>query len=225
MRPAMSSGLVKSHICRPLPTSLIHAGLEALDAGLPHLFTVQFIARLSTLVSHSPGGSITSLRLRAAMEASLQEAECGPSPWHPEFEVVLQVITKTWTSSVMNFMSDNCIDLHHNIRMEVYSQKDSFLMANFIKQGASSLELTSMIQCCNFLRVSRMSEILAGCGSRILLRMYNGDAPESVANNQWPNQPIPPKGAWMIWKKYLGFMVTSQTTLALRQPLGKWKEE
>jgi hypothetical protein len=55
--------------------------------------------------------------------------------------------------------------------------------------------------------------------------MYNGDTPESDATNQWPIQPIPPKGEWTIWKKYLGFMVTSQTTLAIRQPLGKWKEE
>jgi hypothetical protein len=78
----------------------------------------------------------------------------------------------------MTFMEDNCIDIHHNTRMEVYSEKDdSFLMANFIKQGASSPDLISMIQCHNFLRVSRMSEIASGCGSRILLRMYNGDAP------------------------------------------------
>jgi hypothetical protein len=55
--------------------------------------------------------------------------------------------------------------------------------------------------------------------------MYNGDAPESDATNQWPIQPRPPKGAWTIWNKYLGFMVMSQTTLILRQPLGKWKEE
>jgi hypothetical protein len=43
MRPEMSAGLAKSHICRYLPTSLIHAGAEALRAGLPHLFTVQGI--------------------------------------------------------------------------------------------------------------------------------------------------------------------------------------
>jgi hypothetical protein len=91
-------------------------------------------------------------------------------------------------------------------------------MENFIKQGASSPELISMIQCRNFLRVSRMSEVASGCGSRILLRMYNGDAPEGDATNQWPIQPIPPKGAWTIWKKYLGFMVMSQTTLVLRHP-------
>jgi hypothetical protein len=118
----------------------------------------------------------------------------------------------------MTFISYNCIDLQHNIRMEVYSQKDSFLMANFIKQGASSPEITS-------LRVYRISEIATGCGSRILPRMYNGGEPESDATNRWPIQSRPPKGAWMIWKKYLGFMVASQTTLALRQHLGKWKEE
>jgi hypothetical protein len=99
------------------------------------------------------------------MEAALQEAGCGPSPWHPEVKAVLQAITKTWISSGMTFMADNCIDLHHNIRMEVYSQKESFLMENFIKQGASFPELISMIQCRNFLRVSRMSEVASGCGS------------------------------------------------------------
>jgi hypothetical protein len=35
-------------------------------------------------------------------------------------------------------MLDNGMDLHHNIRMDGYSQKYSFLMANFIKEGASS---------------------------------------------------------------------------------------
>jgi hypothetical protein len=124
MRPAMPAGLAKSHICRSFPTSLLQAGAEALGTGLPHLFTVQGIASLSTLVSHSPGGSITSLLLRGAIEAALQEAGCGPSTWHPEVKAVLQAITKTWISSVMTFMADNCIDLHHNIRMEVYSQKD-----------------------------------------------------------------------------------------------------
>jgi hypothetical protein len=48
--------------------------------------------------------------------------------------------------------------------------------------------------------------------------MYNGDEPESDATNQLQIQPRPPKGAWTIRKKYLGFMVTSQMTLALRQP-------
>jgi hypothetical protein len=137
MRPAMSAGLAKSHICRSSPTSLLHAGSEALGADLPHLFTVQGIVHLSTSVYHSPGGSIMSLLLQAAMETALQEAGCGPSQWHPEVKAVLQAITKTWISSVTTFMAYNCIDLHHNIRMAVYSQKDSFIMENFIKQGAS----------------------------------------------------------------------------------------
>jgi hypothetical protein len=121
IRPAMSAGLAKSHICRSFPASLLHAGAEALGTGLPRLFTVQGIARLSTLVSHSPGGSITSLLIQAAMEIALQEAGCGPYPWHPEVKAVLQAITKTWISSVMIFMADNDIGLHHNIRMAVYS--------------------------------------------------------------------------------------------------------
>jgi hypothetical protein len=70
------------------------------------------------------------------MEAALQEAGCGPYPWHPEVKSVLQVITKTWIISVMTFMADNCIDLHHNIRMEVYPHKDSFLVENFINTGS-----------------------------------------------------------------------------------------
>jgi hypothetical protein len=81
MRPTMSAGLAKSHICSSFPTSLLHAGSEVLGAGLTHLFTVQGIECLSTLVVHNPGGSITSLLLRAEMEAALQEAGCGPSPW------------------------------------------------------------------------------------------------------------------------------------------------
>jgi hypothetical protein len=146
MQPAMSAGLAKSHICRSFPTLLLHAGAETLGAGLPHLFTVQGIALFRTLVSHSPGGSITSLLIRSEMESALHEAGCGPYPWHPEFKVVLQAITKTWIRTSMTFMADNCIDLHHNIRMEFYSQKDLLIMANFIKQGASSPELTSMIK-------------------------------------------------------------------------------
>jgi hypothetical protein len=155
------------------------------------------------------------LLLRAAIEEALQEAGCGPFPWHPEVKSVIQAIIKNWISSVMTFVADNCIDLHQNIRMAVYLQKDSFLMESFIQKGASSPELISMIQCRNFLIVSRMSEVASGCGSRILLRMYNGGAPESDATNQWPIQPRPPKWACTIWKKYLGFMATSQTTLIL----------
>jgi hypothetical protein len=134
MRPEISAGLAKSHICRSFPTSLLHAGAEALGAGLPRLFTVQGIARLRNVVYHSPGGSIMSLLLQAEMEAALQGAGCGPSPCHPEVNSVLQAITEIWISSVMTFMADNCIDLHHNIRMEVFSQKDSFLMYFFLNR-------------------------------------------------------------------------------------------
>jgi hypothetical protein len=67
------------------------------------------------------------------MEAALQEAGCGPSQWHPEVKAVLEAITKSWISSVTTFVADKCIDLHHNIRMEVYSQKDSFLVENIIQ--------------------------------------------------------------------------------------------
>jgi hypothetical protein len=51
----------------PWEGGLIHAGAEALGAGLPHLFTVQYIAHLSTLVCYSPGGYVMSLLLWAAM--------------------------------------------------------------------------------------------------------------------------------------------------------------
>jgi hypothetical protein len=57
---------------------------------------------------------------------------------HPEFKSVLQVIKKMWTTAFMSFMAENCIDLHHNIRIDGYSQQDLFLVANFIKKGASS---------------------------------------------------------------------------------------
>jgi hypothetical protein len=78
--------------------------------------------------------------------------------------------------------------------MEVYSQKDSLLVENFIKQGASSPELTSMIQCRNFVRVSRVSEAAMECGSMILPSMYNRDEPESDENNQLPIQQDHKKG-------------------------------
>jgi hypothetical protein len=54
--------------------------------------------------------------------------------------------------------------------------------------------------------------------------MYNGEESESDSATQWPIKPIPPTGVCVIWKKYLGFMLTSKITLALRQTLEKWKE-
>jgi hypothetical protein len=53
MRPAMSAGLAKSHICRSFPTSFLHAGAEALGSGMPHLFTVQDIAVGSRTRNHA----------------------------------------------------------------------------------------------------------------------------------------------------------------------------
>jgi hypothetical protein len=53
------------------PTSLIHAGPEALGAGLTHLFIVQGIGRLGNLVYRSPGETVMSLLLQSAMEAAL----------------------------------------------------------------------------------------------------------------------------------------------------------
>jgi hypothetical protein len=90
-RTATSAGLTKSRICRSFPTSLIHAGSEAFGAELPHLFTFRCISRLSNIVYHITGRSITSLLLQAALEAALKEAGLGPYPWHPDFKAVLQV--------------------------------------------------------------------------------------------------------------------------------------
>jgi hypothetical protein len=136
--------------------------------------------------------------------------------------MVLQAITPTLMISVMSFMAESHIDLQHNMSMEFYSHNDAFLMENFIKQGATQQEISSLIQCCLFLRVYQLSDISTGCGSRILERMHNGDDPESNMMDQWPTQPRPPKEAWIIWKKCLRFMVTSQTTISLVIPLWAW---
>jgi hypothetical protein len=134
----MSAGLAKSHICRNFPFSLIHAGAEALGTGLPHLFTVQGIARLSTLVSHSHGSPSQVCyfgRQRKHRFWRLDEILVHGTQSSREF---LKLSPNTWTSAVMSFMAENSIYLHHNIRMDGYSQQDSFIMANYITQGSSA---------------------------------------------------------------------------------------
>jgi hypothetical protein len=162
------------------------------------------------------------LAIRAAPEATLLEAGVGSSPWLHRTKKILEVITAAWMVEAMMFMAEFRIDLHNDVNYAVKYNRDEFPNARFVCEGASDQELTLLNQCYILMQVFILADVSTGDGTELMRNMFKGEASMNQYTYRWPIQPHPGNVAWKVWQWYLRFMVTSEATLELKQPLREW---
>jgi hypothetical protein len=93
MAPPIKSGLVHgAGICQNLPKALQHGPISHQGLKLPHIYTLQGIARLTKLLNHNHLKMITGFLHQAHLE---QANDCEHGIRHPYTEILPQEVRQT----------------------------------------------------------------------------------------------------------------------------------
>jgi hypothetical protein len=117
------------------------------------------------------------------------------------------------------------------IRLEVktaelplQSEKDRFLMSEFIRHGFRNKWLVRLTRCRLYLQVYTLADVCTGNGRKLISEIIQGRNPMKGSSRiKWPNQGPLPQSDWNLWRIALQkcFLVR-RTQLSIRDPLGKW---
>jgi hypothetical protein len=225
MAPAIKLGLNGAAICKNLPKALCHGPISHQRLGLPHVYTLQGIARLTNLVlNHSHINTITGFLHRANLEQIIIEVGLGTTTLeysHKRYGKLgtFCLIERTW-----KFLSEYNIHLSHDITVALQREGDALIMKKMVENNVSLTELQAINRCRLYLQVTTISDITNGDGIRVsdnaLQGIYDHHRPHYY---QWPYQPSPPTSCWTIWRRSLRRCLHDKK-LVLNHRLGKWTD-
>ena len=225
MAPAISSGLNGAGICRNLPKALRHGPTSYQGLELPHIYTIQGIARLTDLLNHNHIDTNTGFLHRASLEQMIVNAGLGPDLLEYSHKKYGQLATFSLMEQNWKFLSDNKIVLLHDIKMPTRREGDDFLMKIFVNHALTKPTLLAAQRCMQYLQVSTVSDITNGDGSRVsdnaLAGNYDSQRPHYY---QWPYQQKPPTADWTIWRRILRQCLHDEK-LSLNHRIGHWTDQ
>jgi len=224
MAPAIKSGLNGAGICRHLPKALRHGPTSHQGLELPHIYTLQGIARLTDLLNHNHLKTITGFLHRANLEQLIVGAGLGTHTLDYSHKRYGKLATFGLLEQTWKFLSDNNMKLHHDITVPTRREGDELIMIKLVDNNVSITELLAVQRCQQFLQVSSISDITNGDGSRISDNAINGVFDRHRPHYyQWPYQPSPPPSDWTIWRRSLRRCIHDDK-LILYHTLGKWTD-
>ncbi len=102
-------------------------------------------------------------------------------------------------------------------------------MQTFLQANLPDKDLHTLNNCCLYLQVTTLAEILDHTGTKLLddIFIWGQETPSlhniSKSLFQWPYQPNPGKPAWKLWTRMIQTLYTKPgMTTQLKQALGKW---
>jgi hypothetical protein len=226
MAPAMQAGLNGCGICRNLPYALRHGPSKDQGLRVPHIYTLQGIARIMDLLNHNHSPNTTGFLHRANLDQLIIELGLGADALiysHKCFGKLGTfwcLVERTW-----QFLSDYKLLLNHDIKVPFQREGDRFIMAIMSDNNTSINDLLAINRCRVHLQVTTISGVTSGNGLCISSSSIKGDHDsEWLHCYQWPYQPKPTPQCWSIWRKALRWYVHDAWN-KLNQPLGNWINE
>jgi hypothetical protein len=204
MAPALQAGLNGIGICRNLPYALRHGPINEQGLSVPHLYTLQGIARIMDLLNHNHNPTITGFLHHTNLEQLIIELGLGADALtysHKRFGKLgtFCLVERTW-----KFLSDYKLILNHDIRVPLRREGDRFIMAIMIENNTSITDLLAINRCQVHLQVTTISDVTSGDGLRISSNTIDGNYnSEQRHYYQWPYQPKPTVNCWRTWRQAL----------------------
>jgi len=222
MAPILQQGLPKAGVVRTFPHVLVHGPLDYGGLDIPHLFTKQMIAHVTTILRYGPDHQDpTGLLLHATGKAMRLEVgykgELFAAPLQLADNVTSSWLKHVWVSTqeaeilVSTDFADIPLQRHGDIE----------LMRLFVQTGWKQPVLHTLNQCRMFLRVFRLSDIVSGSGESISPNYWTHPTP-AESDLEWPRTHTPPQSAWVLWKTALTSALHLGRNQSLAIPLGQW---
>lgn len=222
--PILMALLPKMGICRTTSRDIVFGPSELGGLQLHDLYTFQQQQKLKYLIGHLRARDITADLLQISL--SVTQLDVGmPTPFlelrYSEYGRWLS--TKTWITSLWQFLSHNdiTVSLQSHIALKPQRDNNRFIMALAIDYSDHVPTLQSINRCRLYLQVYCLSNISDVHGTDFDLWVSNDTRSEHRQSTlRWPAQGRPSVADWLVWN---AFLITIQQTLD-RSPLGAWHD-
>jgi len=125
----------------------------------------------------------------------------GPLFTH-SYESYGHIVTPTWLSHLWSFLCEHNIQVHLGLQsLSTNCTNNRFLMLSFYHNGFDGKQLLLLNKCHLFLRVTTLSDISSGDGTKIIPDILSGQTnPNMRYSYTWPEQADPGVRAWAMWR-------------------------
>jgi Reverse transcriptase (RNA-dependent DNA polymerase) len=203
LSPALNVGLSKSGICKKISRNIIFCPNKFQGFGIKDPYVTQGIRKLELLFN--PYNQLTQELIQESWRRTEQEVGIGPNFFQQAFSTYKAITTKSWITSLWEFLSDIGVQLQKLDTINRFrTETDSYLMQRVceIREWTNDDKII-FNNCRLYLRVELLSDIMTANGSKIRHEMMAG------VRNQWTETFVkhsikiekPSQKAWQIWKK------------------------
>ncbi len=222
MAPALSQALPAMGVCRFFPRNVVHGPLTHMGLDIPHIHTLQEIARIKDTMHHSSIDTFTGQLYRGTLEAMILEVGFGTNIFHLPFLELHHLATQSLVKTTWEFTSEHSLHIKHDIDIPLPGINDTPLMQLFYDKGARGSLLKTLNNCRLYLKAFHLSDITDFSGTFITDSACQGNVSSLQTNDfLWPHQGKPSASAWCIWQTFLNENITYRNR-RLRHSLGPW---
>ena len=230
MVPAYKAALPKMGCNRNLPRVYRYAPIEVQGLGLPHIYTMQGVAHIKTVLGKMSKDHRTTTLLIAQLEYLALEMGNMNNIFSLDYATWKPFTSNTWMTSTWEFCSKYHIYLDGpRVISHPQRENDGLIMEKILeyRQHFTELQLRLINQCRVFLRLMYLSDMVSGDGKVIEECFVQGKHPvDRETLWKWPYQHNPSCEAWVQWRRALSLTWGVDATNRLCSPrLGKWRPQ
>ena len=203
------------------PRAVVHGPPSTLGLGIPHLFTVMGMRKVSFLLVQlrldRPLRRLILIYLRwAQLFFGFPDLLRYPVP------TISYIENESWLGTLMEFLRSSSLGLHISDLPSWTAPRESdfFLMVVAATLYDSPAALARINRCRLYLRATFLSDITNAIGDRIPLSTWNLQC-SFTHSWKWPVQPRPGPRHLATWRQFLRSLCRDSCK-SLSRPLGAW---
>jgi hypothetical protein len=193
MSPILQYCLPALGICRTFPRRLVFSMLDYMSLNIPHLFTIQEIARIKDIIFHTFNETLTGNLYRTSLEIYFFELGCSTRFKWEDSRIIEILTTSALVKATQVFLTQHKIALIHNIQLTLLRESDRFIIEELITRQIPLTDLIALNHCRMYLKVILLSDIVTGDGMMVTDNAWN-IIPNSLSHKHlsWPSYGKPP---------------------------------
>jgi hypothetical protein len=227
VRPVLTAALSKMGVVSTLGYDYIHGSSAFQGLGIPELFHAGYAAQIELLVDNIWKSTQTGHFIQMAIQEFVLETGSTQHPFLPTPNTRLDnwLLTKqTWFAALRSYMISHQIQVDVTIPLLTSHRQHDVTIMDILDESSqfSSLDLKDINTCRVYKRVTFLSDISSGDGTRLTTKAWTTIPNDRATQYPFNTQHFPTTRQWRAWKAAMTY-INQANTNQLRQPLGKWQ--
>jgi hypothetical protein len=226
LRPVLQAALPKMGIISNLGYDYIHGSSNFQGLGIPELYHSCYTLHLEMLLDHTWKHTQTGHFIQMAIQEFVLEAGSLSHPLLPNRKSRLPhwlLTQNTWFASLYNYVLNNNIKINLDTPCLASNREYDRAIMDILDTSSqfSNNELKDVNVCRIYKKVTLLSDIVNGDGSRIAHLSWSDQPIHRPSKYPYNPQEYPIQHQWLAWKKALSYIDNAMSNGSISK-LGLW---